>query len=104
MEQKKSRIIANLLLAVSIIILLIVLIPKFMPVTVLPAMPQSAVPSQAQPAPTLPAYIQSSVARDIAKGFAYFIIITGLIVAIIAFLISKKIIRIKKEKAIFWDY
>jgi hypothetical protein len=60
-------------------------------------------PPKAQP-PTLPAYIQSSVARDIAKGFAYFIVTTAVIAAIIAFLISKKIIRLKKEKALFWNY
>ena len=73
------------------------------PQVVPPATPTSPAPPKVQP-PSLPAYIQSSVTRDVTGEIISFAAVMIVIVGIIIFLISRKIIKTRKEKELFWDY
>jgi hypothetical protein len=54
------------------------------------------------PQPSLPAYIKSSVLKDIAS--TSFIAVSFVIALIAASLLVKKLIKVRKEKELFWGY
>jgi hypothetical protein len=100
---KKTEIFYLILLGISVITLLFVLIPQ-LPTLAMSSGRVGAAEHQAAPAPqpSLPAYVKSSVLKDIAS--TSFISVSFVLVLIIAALLVKALIKRRKEKELFWGY
>ena len=101
---KKAETFSLILFGISVIILLLVLTPQLSTLAIYSGKVEAVTVQYAAPTPipSLPAYVRSSVLKDIAS--TSFLAVSFVIALIAASLLIKKLIKRRKEKELFWGY